>query len=156
MDKHAPVTKPEVKPALDRGAYLISDYKPKHREAVLALWKIHFPNSPESVFTRDIDYAVDSGLKLFVTATTFPGGHLVGTSLGAYDGYRGWIYYLCVNEEFQRMSLGTKLLGATEQRLISIGAHQVSLHMRKDNPASHFYLRYGYIEEDVVSYARSL
>ena len=150
------MTAPEAKPASSRGAYLVSDYKPNQRADVLALWKIHFPNSPEDVFTRDIDYAVECGLKLFVIATTFPGGNLVGTSLGAYDGYRGWIYYLCVDEEFQRISLGSKLLSATEQRLTAVGAQQISLHMRKGNSASHFYLRCGYIEEDVASYARNL
>lgn len=135
-------------------SYLVSDYKPEQRYAVVALWHANFSLSTAEIFERDIDQAVNLRENFFVTAVL--GDELVGTSLGAYDGYRGWIYYLCVKIGHRRRGLGAKMLADTERRLYLAGCQQIGLHVRKKSGIglTEFYRVVGYQAEAVECMGR--
>ena len=50
------------------------------------------------------------------------GGHVVGTVIAGWDGWRGAIYRLAVDEGHRRDGVGRSLLRAAEVRLAELGA----------------------------------
>ena len=52
-------------------------------------------------------------------------GHIVGTVIAGWDGWRGSIYRLAVAAEQRRSGLGQALLRAAEQRLAGLGARRL-------------------------------
>ena len=64
------------------------------------------------------------------------GGRIVGTSMGAWDGRRGWIYHLGVLPEHQRRGIGRMLVGEIEKKMIAKGVPKVNAIIYSDNAAS--------------------
>ncbi len=82
---------------------------------------------------------------------------LVGTIMAGYDGHRGWIYSLAVDENYRKQNIGSKLLRHAEKRLSEIGCMKVNLQILKKNVAvKDFYLNSGYAEEERISMGKIL
>jgi ribosomal protein S18 acetylase RimI-like enzyme len=91
-------------------------------EEVLALWRTAAePTSTDSVeaLTRLVRH--DPGALIVAEAE----GHVVGSVIAGWDGWRGAIYRLAVAPEVRHRGLGQALLGAAEARLSDLGARRV-------------------------------
>ena len=63
-------------------------------------------------------------------------GRIVGCVLGAWDGRRGWVNHLAVEESHQRTGVGSSLIRELEKRLIRKGARKVNAQIYKANVKS--------------------
>ncbi len=122
-------------------------FEERHRMQVLHLWRRNFRGGSPDTFNRDIDSTLASGAELFRIAVC--NGAVVGTCLGASDGHRSWIYYLCVDKRMRRKGIGTALLDEVEGRLRARGTTQIGLHVRiRSHGAINFYRSRGYFLEE--------
>jgi len=84
-------------------------------------------------------------------------GCVVATVMVGHDGHRGWVYYLAVRPELQRLGRGREMMREAERWLRRAGVPKFNLMVRADNlPAKDFYLRIGYSPSDVVVLSRTL
>ena len=59
------------------------------------------------------------------------GGRLVGIAVGRIDHDRGWILRITLHPEWRERGLGSELLAALEQRLVSAGARRLTCALPK-------------------------
>ena len=133
----------------------IRPFQPSDETAVVRLWQrcglIRPWNNPQ----------LDIERKLTVQPEWFLVGllddRLVASVMAGYDGHRGWINYLAVDPECQRMGLGRLLMKHVEQCLVKAGCPKVSLQIRLDNDdARFFYESLGFRQDPVISYGKRL
>ncbi len=128
-----------------------------HREGVVSLWNAAFGyatahNEPGLVIDRKLATNDD----LFLVALSGE-GVVVGTVMAGYDGHRGWIYSLAVDEQFQRRGLGSELLSNAERRLEERGCVKINLQIADGNEdVEGFYRRNGYAVEKRISMGKRL
>jgi len=85
------------------------------------------------------------------------GEKLVGTTMGGYDGHRGWVYYVAVHPDHRRQGIGGSLLNRVEKDLVEIGCPKLNLQVRSSNhQLVLFYKRLGYEVEERISMAKLL
>jgi ribosomal protein S18 acetylase RimI-like enzyme len=103
-------------------------------EAVLRLWR---EADAEPTHTDNLDSLIGllerdpSALLIAEDA-----GVVVGSVIGAWDGWRGSIYRLAVAPTHRRQGLATTLLGAAERRLRSAGAVRLHAIVAETSPAA--------------------
>jgi ribosomal protein S18 acetylase RimI-like enzyme len=119
------------------------------RGAVTALWEaaqLTRPwNPPDEDFERALTGASSTILVGFDDA-----GELVATAMVGDDGHRGWIYYVAVPVERQRLGLGAEIVAAAEDWLRERGCRKVELMVRDDNDdVVGFYEALGYVPDAV-------
>ena len=133
----------------------IIPYDDRWREGVANLWDVNFSNSNRNSYYRDIDVSLRENPGLFWLAVK--DGNLAGTCVGATDGHRSWIYYLCVEVMMRRQGIGTMLLEHVESVLLESGSAQVGLHVynRRFN-AIEFYRSRGYFVEETCCMGKRL
>ena len=125
----------------------VVSFENSYREAVVKLWSEIFSNGSEATFNRDIDVSFERNPDLFRLALY--NGNLIGTCLGASDGHRSWIYYLCVRCDMRRRGIATQLLHKVEGLLRDQGATQIGLHVLMQRPSAiKFYRARGYLIEE--------
>ncbi len=61
---------------------------------------------------------------------------IVGTVMGGWDGWRGWIYKLAVSPEHRRRGIGNELVVAVSDGLRKTGAGIIRAYIEKENEAS--------------------
>lgn len=99
-------------------------------------------NDPEADARRALD-----GPSSTIVAS-FAAGRLIGTAMCGWDGHRGWIYYLGVDDDFRLWGIGRKLIWHCEEWLGQFGAPKVQLMLRTENEAAVcFYEAIGYDED---------
>ena len=77
---------------------------------------------------------------------------IIGTVMVGYDGHRGWIYYLAVAKEFQKMGFGKTLVLEAEKWLKANNVPKVNLMIRTANiKVKEFYESMKYIQSDVIT-----
>jgi ribosomal protein S18 acetylase RimI-like enzyme len=69
---------------------------------------------------------------LFLVATT-PGGTIVGSAMGAWDGRRGWIYHVATSASYRRTGVASALVTRIESRLAELGVARVNVLVREGN-----------------------
>ena len=127
----------------------------RHRDAVIALWRRVFAypephNEPGLVIDRKL-----ACYDLFFVAED--DGALVGTVMAGYDGHRGWIYSLAVDESRRGQGIGRVLLRHAEERLERMGCLKINLQVVEGNTgAEAFYVANGYRREPCVHMTRIL
>ncbi len=116
-------------------------------DAVLALWQSAGPG----VSIRPSDRREEIAKKLtrdpdlFLVAEC--DGRLVGALMGAWDGRRGWLHHLAVDESVRRQGIGAALVQEVEGRLRARGCLKVNLLVYSANQgAREFYRSLGYDE----------
>ena len=78
-------------------------------------------------------------------------GSIVGSVIGGFDGRRGIIYHLAVDESFRGRGIGSRLMNEVETRLRHKGCLKCYLLVTIDNPeAEEYYLRRGWGHMDSV------
>ena len=78
---------------------------------------------------------------------------IVGVILAGHDGRRGIIHHLCVDPDFRRMGIGTKLLHLAEEALKKEGIYKIFELVFKDNEAANaFWEEQGYSLRTNINY----
>ena len=137
--------------------------------AVVALWEAAGLTRPWNDPAADLRSALETptstvlGARLHDGAlldgtlldSALPDSSLVGTVMVGYDGHRGWVYYLAVDEAQRGTGLGRALMVAAEAWLVSQGAPKVQLMVRTTNTAVlGFYAALGYTDQSCVVLGR--
>ena len=123
---------------------------------MVALWASVFGydaphNDPHVAIERKVARDPD----LFLVAVA--GSRVVGTVIGGYDGHRGWIYSLAVDENERHEGIGTALIGEVEHMLKGLGCLKVNLQVMPDNHGVvEFYRKLGFSVEDRLSMGKRL
>ena len=82
---------------------------------------------------------------------------MIGTVMGGYDGHRGWIYSLAVDERERHRGIGTALVENIEESLKALGCLKVNLQVVGSNSiVVDFYEKLGFAVEDRISMGKRL
>ena len=132
-------------------AYLESD-----EPEVVGLWQRVFPDDPpRNEPKRVVERKLAVQRELFLVGVFQ--GRVIGTVLGGYDGFRGWVYHLAVDPEFRRRGFGRELMLAVEELLHARGCPKLNLQVRaRNSEVVSFYKSLGYSIEDHVSMGKVL
>jgi ribosomal protein S18 acetylase RimI-like enzyme len=133
----------------------IREFMDADEERVVALWNRCGLLRPWNDPRKDIARKKRVQRELFLVAEE--GGEIVGAVMGGYDGHRGWVYYLGVDESGRRAGLGRRLMDEVEARLRKLGCPKLNLQVRNDNAvALGFYERLGFLRDETVSLGKRL
>jgi ribosomal protein S18 acetylase RimI-like enzyme len=143
----APATPPE--PEIE-----LRDYRSGDGEALRALWRVAgFRSVGDDDRSLDEFAARNPGLLLVATAD----GSVIASTMGGWDGRRGWIYHVAVAERYRRKGLATRLVRRVEQRLRVVGAPKLNAIVRDENAAAQrFWASLGYEVSPTTQYSREL
>ena len=134
----------------------VREYAERDRDDVVALWNRVFAddpprNAPERVIARKLA----TQRELFLVADDR--GRVVGTVLGGWDGFRGWVYHLAVDPQHRRAGIGRELMQEIERRLRALGCPKINLQVRAHNSGVRaFYERLGWTTEAHISMGKEL
>ncbi|CAB3799840.1 Acetyltransferase YpeA [Paraburkholderia ultramafica] len=85
------------------------------------------------------------------------GERIVGTVMGGYDGHRGWLYSLAVDESLRRHGIGTRLVAHVEHALTGLGCPKLNLQVLSTKAEVRaFYEALGYRADAVISLGKRL
>jgi len=121
---------------------------PEHVDEVLALWSQTdlWPHTCEDrafiagALARNREFALGWRVS----------GELVGTAIGAFDGFRGWIYRVAVRPDHRRRGIASTLVGEVETRLAAAGVRQINLMVYKPSAQAHLlYAKLAYEPSEV-------
>jgi ribosomal protein S18 acetylase RimI-like enzyme len=133
----------------------IRNYLVEDEAAVIGLWQqcgLIVPwNDPQADIARKCTESTD----LFFVGTIE--GRLIASCMAGYDGHRGWIYYLAVDDTRQRQGIATKMVRHAETELRNRGCPKINLMVRNTNEAIiAFYKSIGYGDDPVVVLSKRL
>jgi ribosomal protein S18 acetylase RimI-like enzyme len=125
-------------------------------EAVLELWRQAEATPSATDTAEDLRRAVAESPACVLVAEV--GGRLVGSIIGAFDGWRGNIYRLAVHPDYRRQGVARALVAEVEEKLTGQGAKRVTALVEKDHPFSMpFWEAVGYrVDERIIRRVRSL
>ncbi len=84
-------------------------------------------------------------------------GRIVGAVLGGFDGRRGMMYHLAVDQDHRRQGIGEILMDELERRLRGKGCIRYYLLVTKDNEiAIQFYESHDWERMDLYAYGKDL
>jgi ribosomal protein S18 acetylase RimI-like enzyme len=134
----------------------IVSFGEQHFAGVDALWREVFPEDPPWNRAR---VAIPAKLRvqpeLFLVAED--GDEVVGTTMGGYDGHRGWVYAVAVKPSHRRRGVARALMEEIQSRLAGAGCRKLNLQIRADNvDAVAFYRALGFNVEDRISMGKRL
>jgi GNAT superfamily N-acetyltransferase len=116
--------------------------------AVLALWERG--RSPIAV-TTDTEEAVLGAIDAGALLVAEREGRVVGTLIAGWDGWRGALWRLVVDEPERRAGIGRALVEAGERRLKALGCTRVSaLVGREEGEAGAFWRARAYEEDPKI------
>jgi ribosomal protein S18 acetylase RimI-like enzyme len=135
--------------------FSIRIYRDSDRDEVIELWHrcdlYRTWNDP----VRDIEGKMSVQPELFFVGTVDE--KIVATVMAGFDGHRGWIYYLGVLPEYQRMGFGKKIMRKAEEELKKLGCWKINVQVRTSNrEAPEFYKKIGYRRDDVISMGKRI
>jgi ribosomal protein S18 acetylase RimI-like enzyme len=134
---------------------IIRQYEEKDQLTVMTLWQKCNLTRPWNNPERDIARKLRVNRELFLVGLI--NGKVIATIMGGYEGHRGWINYLAVDQDYRKNGLGKQLMSELEKTLQAIGCPKVNLQVRADNKeALAFYENLGYDRDDVVSFGKRL
>ena len=134
---------------------IIKKYLPEYESAVIALWRKCKLTRPQNNPKLDIERKLKVNPELFLVGLVE--GKVVATSMGGYDGHRGWVYYLGVDPACQKKGLGRQMMEAIEKKIRAMGCPKINLQIRTDNlGAVKFYEKIGYKTDETVQMGKRL
>jgi len=75
-------------------------------------------------------------------------GQIVGTTLGSFDGRKGYIQKVAVNKDYQGKGVGQRLVNETIKKLEDAGALDIRVGCSEDLVA--FYEKCGFKRDTIV------
>lgn len=131
---------------------------PKDFSTVRLLWEnagpgIHLRRSDDP---EEIKKKLQRDPDLFLIAEV--NGTIVGAVVGGFDGRRGMVYHLAVEESFRKRGTGKMLMSELERRLQGKGCLRCYLLVTTDNASAiRFYEERGWERmDDVYTYVKDL
>jgi len=128
------------------------DYTP-----VIELWNHSGPgiHVRRSDTPEEIQKKLQRDPDLFLVAEA--GGRIIGSVIGGFDGRRGLVYHLAVEESQRKQGLGQALMAELETRLRQKGCLRCYLLVTKDNEAAiRFYEASGWENMDLHIFGKDL
>jgi ribosomal protein S18 acetylase RimI-like enzyme len=138
----------------------IRRFDARDTEAVVALWQAAFPeyrdaSRPHRNPRLSIANKLATQPELFFVAEH--GARLAGTVMAGYDGHRGWLYSLAVDETLRRHGIGRQLVEHAETALQGLGCPKVNLQVLSAKAeVQAFYEALGYRADAVISLGKRL
>ncbi len=126
--------------------FTLSDY-----DAVYALWQNAGPGIGlgRSDTREEIAKKLQRDPDLFLVATD--GVKIIGTMIGGFDGRRGLIYHLAVEQAYRQRGIGKLLMDEIERRLVAKGCLRCYLLVMNDaRDVIEFYRAIGWDAMDVT------
>jgi ribosomal protein S18 acetylase RimI-like enzyme len=130
---------------------------PTDYSQIITLWQnagpgIHLRRSDES---EEIAKKIQRDPDLFLVAEI--DGLIIGSVLGGFDGRRGMVYHLAINDTYRKKGVGTVLMNELESRMKQKGCIRSYLLVTRDNmDAIHFYESQGWEQMDLLTYGKDL
>ncbi|MEK6246065.1 MAG: GNAT family acetyltransferase [Pseudomonadota bacterium] len=125
-------------------------YREIDRPQLVAFWKKAFPDDPPH---NEPGTVIDAKLKvddLIFVATE--AGQIIAAAMAGYDGHRGWLYSVAVDQSKRRNGIGSKLVRHIVRALHDRGCIKINLQVRSANAAVvSFYGSLGFKVEDRTS-----
>jgi ribosomal protein S18 acetylase RimI-like enzyme len=124
---------------------------------VITLWQnagpgIHIRRSDEK---EEMIKKLQRDPDLFLVAEA--DGRIIGSVLGGFDGRRGMVYHLAVDDAFRKKGIGTVLMVELERRMKQKGCIRTYLLVTHDNvDAIHFYESQRWEQMDLLIYGKDL
>ena len=103
-------------------------------ESVLELWRVADATASVTDTSHDLRAVVDSESSSVLIAES--GGRIVGSILGAFDGWRGNIYRLPAHPEQRLLGIARRLLSEAEEWLRGREVKRVGAVVEKDHPSA--------------------
>ena len=127
----------------------IRRFDQRETQEVVHLWELCGLTRPWNDPLQDLDRAMRGNESDVLVGEQ--DGRVVGTVMVGHDGHRGWMYYVAVHPEMQRLGFGAKLVEAAESWLKDKGVPKSMLMIRDSNlPVTEFYTCQGYKPSGVV------
>jgi ribosomal protein S18 acetylase RimI-like enzyme len=121
---------------------------PEHIDEVLALWS-KTDLWPHACEDREMMAAALAKNRQFACGWR-KNGELIGTCIGVWDGFRGWIWRLAVHPDYQRQGHATALISEVERLLWAAGVKQINLMVHIPNHGARtLYEKLGYEMSEV-------
>lgn len=130
---------------------------PNDLSQVIRLWKnagpgIHLGRSDEK---DKIAKKLQRDPDLFLVADI--DGLIIGSVLGGFDGRRGMVYHLAVDDHYRKRGIGAALMDELEKRMRQKGCLRSYLLVTDDNmDAIRFYETIGWEQMDLLIYGKNL
>ncbi|MHC5059941.1 MAG: GNAT family acetyltransferase [Planctomycetota bacterium] len=139
----------------EQGELYIRPYQDGDEKDVIQLWQncnLVVPwNDPKSDIERKLKINPD----LFLVGLIE--GKVVATTMGGYEGHRGWINYLAVSPKIRRKGIGRKMVEEVEVELRKLGCPKINVQIRSSNQdVIEFYGKIGFSVDEVVSMGKRL
>ena len=112
-------------------SFTIRPFNHDDTEKVVSLWKHSGLTRPWNDPYKDIQRKMEEEPELFLIGEL--GGHVIGSAMVGYDGHRGWLYYLAIEEQHRQKGYARALIDAAEYLLRERGCPKIHLMVRRDN-----------------------
>jgi ribosomal protein S18 acetylase RimI-like enzyme len=123
---------------------------------VVDLWRSAGLAHPWNDSRRDIELALSHPTNRMFAAHDQV-GKLVGTIMAGFDGHRGWIYSLAVDDSQRGKGTGKALVESAENWLAQQGAPVVRLLVEGSNEkVAGFYEACGYERGDFIAFGKQM
>src|SRR4051794_8603584 len=141
-------------------ALSIRRFDARDTDAVIALWQQAFPEYRDATKPQRnprLSIANKLATQPELSFVAVLGERVVGTVMGGYDGHRGWLYSLAVDESLRRHGIGSRLVAHVEAALTALGCPKLNLQvLSAKNDVRAFYEALGYRADEVVSFGKRL
>ena len=116
-------------------------------DELISFWSINSENANRPIDTRElVMQLIEKDSEALTVA--IKESRIIGTVIAGWDGWRGSIYRLTVENSARRSGLGTQLMTLAEQRLMRLGAQWVSAMVLDSNHEAHpFYSSLNYTKQ---------
>lgn len=133
----------------------VANYRDEHFAGVDRLWSRVFPDDPaRNHAAHAIPAKLALGDGLFFVALDEQGA-VIGTTMAGWDGHRGWLYAVAVDERHRRGGVGRAMVKHALAALKARGCEKVNLQIREGNEAvAAFYESLGFAVEPRTSMGR--
>ena len=112
--------------------FLLRECRSEDVEAVLDLWQKADATPGITDNADDLRRAVTESQATVLLAEAE--GRIVGSIIGAFDGWRGNIYRMAVHPKYRRRGIARALVSEVEKRLARQGAKRITALVERDHP----------------------
>ncbi len=114
----------------------IREYTEADYHVVISLWlDCHLIESTRNASPEHLSAMRQRNKGLFLVYEDNQ-GKVIGTVMGGWDGWRGWIYKLAVAEEFRKSGIASQLVNEVSNRFSKMGVSIARAYIEKTNNAS--------------------